>query len=282
MVLGSSAGGVMINIIRIICLASFPLNEAGITISTTIYFLVVALLICVGILCHWLTIRSSMVQRAIVRGAAREQRRKTSVAMAASGEEHISQPMTSPLQQGEKSIEPTTAWQFCKDIWVFVFWGWLAFGISFTVYPGVAVATTDEYLPYSWLVILLVTTRNVSDTVGKKSAEYWHPSKLTCWIISLSRFVFIATFILIASDDPPVPPPELFGSTWFKFFNMWMFSLTNGFMLSKSATMAPSHVHPLWKDRCGKTTGTSFIYGGFCGSLIALSLTGIGKTPTGN
>ena len=150
------------------------------------------------------------------------------------------------------------------------------------MYPGVAVATTDEYLPYSWLVILLVTTRNVSDTVGKKSAEYWSPSKTTCWIISLSRFVFIATMILIASDDPPVPPSWLFGSTWFKFFNMWMFSLTNGFMLSKSATMAPSHVHPLWKDRCGKTTGTSFIYGGFCGSLIALSLTNIGKTPTGN
>lgn len=92
MVLGSSAGGVMINIIRIICLASFPLNGSGIKISTTIYFLVVAALISVGILCHWLTISNSMVKRQMVRGAAREQRRRTSVAMADAG-------MTQPTQE---------------------------------------------------------------------------------------------------------------------------------------------------------------------------------------
>ena len=295
MVLGSSFGGVMINIIRIICLASFPLNKQGIEISTTIYFIVVACLIAVGILCHSLTMQHPIVKRAIVKGEVREARRRTSVMMSREDSEAQSGPTanSSLINPGvaraasinpadDKPIEATTTWQFVKDVAPFVFWGWLAFGISFTVYPGVAVATTDEYLPYSWLVILLVTTRNLSDTVGKKMTEYWFPSKLTCWIISFSRFIFIATFICIASDDPPVPPPELFNSTWFKFFNMWMFSLTNGFMLSMSATMAPSNVHPLWKTACGKATGTSFIYGGFCGALIALSLTNVGSHPTGN
>jgi len=286
MVLGSSAGGVMINIIRIICLASFPLDKSGIETSTTIYFLVVAALIAVGILCHSLTMAHPMVQRAIVKGAAREARRKTSVMMgneeAAAATGLATGLRTASINEGDKPIEATTTWQFIKDVGPFVFWGWLAFGISFTVYPGVAVATTDQYLPYSWLVILLVTTRNLSDTVGKKMTEYWFPSKTVCWIISMSRFIFIATFILIASDDPRVPPGELFNSTWFKFFNMWMFSLTNGFMLSMSATMAPSNVHPLWKNACGKATGTSFIYGGFCGSLIALGLTNVGTHPTGN
>ena len=63
---------------------------------------------------------------------------------------------------------------------------------------------------------------------------------------------------------------------------MAAFSVSNGYMLSVSATIAPGHVHPLWKDKCGRVSGTAIVYGAFTGAMVALAFTNIGTHPTSN
>lgn len=67
-VVGSSAGGVIMNIVRMICLASFPETKSGIQTSTEIYFAVCGVLILASAWCQWMTMKHPFVQRKLITG----------------------------------------------------------------------------------------------------------------------------------------------------------------------------------------------------------------------
>ena len=88
-------------------------------------------------------------------------------------------------------------------------------------------------LPYSWFSVLIVTARNVCETVGRKIPTYWYPSLRTVWIISIVRSIwFPVTITLTASDDPIILPEQLWRGTWFIFINVAILGLTNGFLIT--------------------------------------------------
>lgn len=65
------------------------------------------------------------------------------------------------------------------------------------------------------------------------------------WILVFCRFVFWATFVLIAAG---APPEGLFNATWFKFLNMAVFATSNGYASTCIMIYGPMVVPPKVKD----------------------------------
>jgi len=157
---------------------------------------------------------------------------------------------------------------------------YLCYVITFGVFPGVSLANDSPDLPYVWFAVLLVTTFNVFDFLGRNSPALWLPSTTVLWIMTLSRFIFWFTFLMIASDHPHQDPQWIFGATWFKFLNMALFAFSNGFTSTSHMIYGPQQVVKSVRDVAGYTMATGLVLGIFSGSIIALSFTGVGHAPS--
>lgn len=103
---------------------------------------------------------------------------------------------------------------------------------------------------------------------------------ITLWVFTLARFIFWASFILIASDDPRVPPGWLFNGTWFKFVNMALYAFTNGFGSTCLMISGPLHAPEVSKDKAGYIMITGLMTGIFCGQLLSFAFLNVGHIPT--
>ena len=103
---------------------------------------------------------------------------------------------------------------------------------------------------------------------------------LSLWVGTLGRFAFWATFILIASDDPRISPGWLFNGTWFKFVNMALYALTNGFCSTCSMILGPGSAPDSVKDKAGSTMSAALIIGIFCGQVVSYAFLNVGYVPT--
>lgn len=117
------------------------------------------------------------------------------------------------------------------------------FTMTFIVFPGVMDTTYYNFMTgmnneISWFFLLNSTIFNVFDTIGRKAGGSpkfnWAPK--TIKIISYSRIIWLATFLLVAFQ---VGPAWLFNSDWFKVVNIMAFSITNGFVATLCAVKAP-------------------------------------------
>lgn len=120
---------------------------------------------------------------------------------------------------------------------------------------------------------------NFFDVLGRYTPNLFIADGLLLWVITLSRFGFWATFILIASDDPPVDPSWLFSATWFKFLNMAIYAFTNGFVTTCSGILAPGHSPDESKDKAGYIIVTGLMFGIFSGQLVSYAFINIGHVP---
>ena len=92
-------------------------------------------------------------------------------------------------------------------------------------------------------------------------------------VLTYSRVIFIATFILIAFAEPP---SWLFGhdADWFKIVNMMLFAFTNGYCSTQCAIKAPSRAPDDSKESVGTFIGMFITLGILTGSILAI---GMGK-----
>jgi hypothetical protein len=84
------------------------------------------------------------------------------------------------------------------------------FLVTFTVFPGV---TDHSYLKFmlslqndlSWFNLFMTTVFNVMDTVGRKMGglKTFDLEGVTIKILSLTRVIFVATFLLVAFEVGP-------------------------------------------------------------------------------
>jgi hypothetical protein len=90
-------------------------------------------------------------------------------------------------------------------------------------------------------------------------------------ILSYSRVVFIASFILIAYESDP---QWLFGfdADWFKTMNMVLFSLSNGYVSTQCATKAPSKANADSKEQVGTFVAIFLALGILIGSIISIGM----------
>ena len=83
--------------------------------------------------------------------------------------------------------------------------------VTFSVYPGVAYHTSLKFLDglpnsVSWFIVFINTVCSLFDTFGRKlgGIKLFDLDSFVVKIISVSRTIFICTFLLIALDVPPI------------------------------------------------------------------------------
>jgi hypothetical protein len=75
------------------------------------------------------------------------------------------------------------------------------------------------------------------------------------------------------------PPGWLFGAIWFKMINIFIFTLSYGYLSTAIIMRTFMKVPARSKERVGYTISTIRMLGILSGSLLALSFTGLGSKP---
>ena len=88
--------------------------------------------------------------------------------------------------------------------------------------------------------------------------------------------MFWVTLLLIASDDPRIPPGWLFNGPWFKFVNMALYALTHGYCTTCAMIMGPASAPPPRRDKAGSIMVTGLITGIFCGQVASFGFRNVG------
>ena len=148
------------------------------------------------------------------------------------------------------------------------------------MFPGTSLSTNFNFLgtsnrDFAWFSVILITTFNVFDTIGRFAGGF--KQIFTPWsvlFLTILRLVFIPSFVLIQLKTDP---SWLFQSDWFKFVNMALFALTNGYNSTLCMIYGPSMAEDKNKERAGLIMNFHLVGGIFMGSLIASF--GMDKVP---
>ena len=130
--------------------------------------------------------------------------------------------------------------------WKILFSLMYVFVATFVVFPGCFFAERVKFLlnnqgqDSGFKIIIFILTFNVFDTLGRKLAGSIHLSSRIIMIGSIARTIFIPSTILLAmkQDDDIF----LFETDAFRFINLILFSLTNGYISTQCCIKAPSFV----------------------------------------
>ena len=150
------------------------------------------------------------------------------------------------------------------------------FGLTLTFFPGMVQDTNLRFMEgwkdeESLFILTTLTLYNIWDTVGRSAAS-WKCSQIsTRWVLigSYLRIIFVPIFFLIAFE---VGPSWLFNSDWFKIVNLSIFALTNGWLSSLCAIMAPDAVKQSERGDIGALISPVLLAGITLGCCFAIPL----------
>ena len=151
-------------------------------------------------------------------------------------------------------------------IWIQALGVFTIFLFTFFVFPGITFSPQSAITQAgAWSLILYNTIFNFFDTTGRYLpglVKLFTPK--TVPILTLSRIIFVATFLLIATVQG-----VFFGSIYFKIVNMIIFAITNGYGSTLHMMYGPEPVRDKDKPVAGFTMSCHLLAGIFIGSLIA-------------
>lgn len=107
----------------------------------------------------------------------------------------------------------------------------LNFVITFLLYPNIAFEVVTS-LTSGWKILLINLMYNIGDFMGKAIGDFrWTFNSYSIKYLLVSRLIFFYTIIMLAkqftNDDP------LLHNDIFPFVNIFLFAVTNGFIISK-------------------------------------------------
>lgn len=274
--IGNALAGLILNIARIICLATFPPTSSGMLIGTTVYFAIAGgtLVVCCFAQLH-------ATKHPLVKQHVLDKYSKVIVPGTPAGKEQLlvgdESEMSKEFTQPQGTVDETSYKDLLKQIWVFLGLVFLNYVITFVVFPGVSIATEVEGLSYPWFVVLLVTTYNVFDALGRQAVSFYMLGKKVLIFATFGRLLFWMTTVMIAAA---VPPPEIFSGAWFIFLNMALFAFTNGYYSTHHMIYGPAQVEGYLRDKAGSIMSTGLVSGIFTGSVMSLMFSGVGHGPS--
>ena len=92
----------------------------------------------------------------------------------------------------------------------------------------------------AYKIIIFILVFNIFDTVGRKLAGKVHLNARIIMIGSLVRTLFIPSTIMLALKDKE--DIFIFETDTFRFINLILFSITNGYISTQCCIKAPSFV----------------------------------------
>ena len=120
------------------------------------------------------------------------------------------------------------------------------FDLSFTLFPPSIFATYLNFTnkmadPVTAFQFIMLVTYNVGDLMGRFTggSEWAMLGRMPTITLTYCRLIFFATFICIMFETGPV---WLFGADWFKILNTYLLGITNGYLSTLCAILAPTYV----------------------------------------
>lgn len=264
---GNGTAGVLICVVRCICLGSFWYAGNGLLLSSIVYFIVAGITLVACLISQWLLMRNEFVrERVAVTGSklGAERISPADKAMELKGVDD-----TSSQGSADRPTPPSVR-QVYPQLWQYSVLVFTCYVVTFGLYPTALIAIEAQNMHYAWFAVLILLTFNVFDFVGRNLPSLYLAKGVVLWGLVIFRFVFWVTFLLV---DTKQPPSWLFGwdATWFKFLNVVLFAITNGYSSTCCMILGPAQVKAAWKDRAGSIMSTSLVWGIVAGSIVAFA-----------
>ncbi|XP_071689100.1 equilibrative nucleotide transporter 8-like [Rutidosis leptorrhynchoides] len=238
---GNAIAGLMTSALRIITKASLPHNQKGLRSSAHIYFSFSAFLVLLCIICTNVLHKLPVIQFYRTKKAT--------------------DPNPNPTHR--KSIDPNFFGVFKKIRWpvAAVFSVYL---VSISIFPGYLSENVKSSHFTDWYPILLITTFNFGDLIGKLFTTIYVPvnSKVVV-LCSVGRVLFYPFFVGC-----------IYGPNWMRsetsvIVLTLILGLTNGYLTSVLMMLAPKLVHIDKSEVVGIIMQTFLFIGLVLGSVVA-------------
>ena len=258
-VVGTGVSGLIISSLRIICLASFNNDEEGLMGSTAVYYTITGLLLLGCIAIQFNIMKNPEVIYTLKKNSA------------------DASPLLIPEETDiQHSISESDSISFIlRLLWEDIFLVWLVMCSTRALFPGLALSTHDESMPYAWFNTVMVIIYNLGNFIGKYTPRFITISHSNVWVLSFIRLIFGVTFYLIACN---MSPQWLFGSLWFKMLHMFLFSLSDGYCSTVIIIQSAEKVPERMRERAGYVIVTSMMIGIFNGALLGLAFQNTGNS----
>ena len=164
-----------------------------------------------------------------------------------------------------------------KNAWKPLFMISLSFMTTFIIFPGCFLQSSFDFMSslgdseFTWYSLFVVIAFNIIDTVGRQAGGICKPSNCVIYLLGFLRLVFIATTVYIPLAERQ-GDTSFITSDGFKLANLFLFSISNGFVSTVLAIKAPGFVPPKQREQLGTSIGLFLIIGIASGSLIAIPL----------
>lgn len=253
---GTASSGVLVCILRIITKASLPQTPKGLQTSAHFYFIISTFIVFVCIICCNILDKLPVIQNYQQR---RTMARKTQASNFLGG---IRISMSRAYDATESNGHPRF-WN------VFIRIRWAALGIlviyavTLSIFPGYLAENVESKLLQDWYPILLITTYNVSDLLGKSMAAIYvlrSIGKVTWGCIA--RLLFYPLFAACLHG------PKWLRSEFPVIFLTGMLGLTNGYLTSVLMILAPKSVPDEEAETAGFVMALFLAIGLATGSVI--------------
>jgi equilibrative nucleoside transporter 1/2/3 len=264
---GNGVAGVLICIVQCICLGAFWRADDGLLLSSIVYFIVAGLTLVICLISQWLLMKNEFVQERV---SFTGSKMGTDIVVPVStAKEMKGVDDTSSQNSTDKPVAPSVR-QVYPHLWQYSVLVFTCYVVTFGLYPTACIAIEAKDIHYAWFAVLMLLTFNLFDFCGRNLPALYLAKGAMLWILVLARFIFWVTFMLV---DTKQPPSWIFGwdATWFKFLNMALFAVSNGFTSTCCMILGPAQVKSAWKDKAGSIMSTSLVWGIVGGALMAFA-----------
>ena len=123
---------------------------------------------------------------------------------------------------------------------------WFVFFVTFVIFPGAFFLSHLDFMhklgkqEFTYYSLIMILAFNVCDTIGRKLGGSVTSSAQLAMLLSLLRFVFIFTTCFIAKKE--LDTKSILETDTFKVINVVLFALTNGYVSTCLAILAPTFV----------------------------------------
>jgi hypothetical protein len=118
----------------------------------------------------------------------------------------------------------------------------------------------------AWKTNIILTSFNTFDTIGREIVKYMTPKKLTYYILTYIRFIFLILVplaVYLNHNNHDILTNIIL------IFNVPMIAFTSGVATSLGFALAPLNVNNNLKSKAGGSVAFFNILGIFCGSCLA-------------
>ncbi|EAS00442.1 equilibrative nucleoside transporter family protein (macronuclear) [Tetrahymena thermophila SB210] len=266
--------GLTMNAANAITLASFGDSDDGLKIGTIIYFAIAVIITLLAIWSQIAFVKSDYyLDIKKQHEESGQDNEEDNTVSAISGEEET------PLVGKKKSIgEQLKAYgnkilsgiKLARFVPFFIY---LIYVQTFMLFPGVSVFSKPSYtyLPGSWPTLVMLTTYNVGDIIGKYICNFKFYNIPILYGVVISRFVFFVTFLMTMHQ----PDNSFFSNDAFAYVNMLLFAITNGFCTGGLMFLGPTRGNNKKQaELIAFINSFSLTFGIACGSFLAPTLSG--------